>query len=62
MTNIFQFLKQGTSLSRKVLGENRSLEEDLLLKQRVRNDDFDVHGKFHLSDSEEEDAPKNNDP
>lgn len=57
MINIFQFLKQGTSLSRHSHNNNAELEEHIIAKSREKNHTYDSIGKFHHSDSEDEADP-----
>lgn len=52
MINIFQFLKQGTSLSRHAHNSNQELQGHIIAKSRQKNTTFEEEGKFHQSDSE----------
>lgn len=58
--NIFQFLKQGTSLSRKSLNSNIELEKEIIYEKPQPNMDFEACGRFNESDSDEETKPKTN--
>jgi hypothetical protein len=55
--NIFQFLKQGTSLSRHAHNNNQQLETDIIPPTRQTNHTYQLTGKFHDSDSEEDPEP-----
>ena len=57
MINIFQFLKQGTSLSRHSHNSNAELESHIIAKSREKNLTYESTGKFHESDSEDEPEP-----
>jgi hypothetical protein len=57
MINIFQFLKQGTSLSRHSHNSNAELEEHIIAKSRQKNNTYEETGKFHHSDSEDDPEP-----
>lgn len=57
MINIFQFLKQGTSLSRGAHNSNQQLEDHIIAKSRCANLTYSEAGKFHQSDSQEDPDP-----
>jgi len=57
MINIFQFLKQGTSLSRHSHNSNQELEQHIIAKDRQKNDTYQQTGRFHDSDSDVEESP-----
>ena len=58
--NIFQFLKQGTSLNRKSLNSNVQLEKEIIYEKPKPNLDFEECGRFNESDSDIEANPKTN--
>jgi 3-deoxy-D-arabino-heptulosonate 7-phosphate (DAHP) synthase class II len=58
MINIFQFLKQGTSLSRHSHNSNQQLEQHIIPHQRQKNHTYQETGKFHDTDSELEEEPE----
>lgn len=58
--NIFQFLRQGTSLSRKSINSNIELEKEIIYEKPKPNMDFEACGRFNESDSDEEVKPKTN--
>ena len=52
MINLFQFLKEGTSLSRHSHHSNQQLEQHIIHHEREKNHTYEQTGKFHDSDSE----------
>ena len=52
MINIFQFLKQGTSLSRHSHNSNQELEQHIIARDRQKNRTYEQTGRFHDSDSD----------
>lgn len=52
MINLFQFLRQGTSLSRHSHNSNQQLEQHIIPQQRQKNHTYQETGRFHDSDSE----------
>ena len=51
MINLFQYLRQGTSLSRHSHNSNRELEQKIIPQEREKNHTYQQTGRFHDSDS-----------